>query len=1202
MSSFAASVTTPQHTPVDDLRATLIPASAISSSATPLESGEITKLNTELNDPRFHITFGGGNYTETFVDRKTFLDPLKIRFTDAHAYEEFVAHLRQLMDKRARKYHANADFAAKRDTLVPLACVQGLLHRPYLYRPFVGLDIYPLGLRVCRRSSDLNELAEETSRNGGMILIASKPDGDGPSKTYTCSLKKACELLKTACNRCNRHMSRLLALVDASGPVILRALKEGHFGLDPTFPAFFTALEKEVQTMMAVAYFDPLFCVTTLPGENPSFGMKSSDASPLGGDTFCVPAENVSSKALFPCIEATENAPHKFIIATTPVCHASISRFLPSTPRSKVAEDRLPPNALIVYNALWLAGLGPAYVQQTCQLVIGAQKQVVEQLPRPADMKDRDWANRQVCHLFQILNANKIRAGQTSTVRSVDDAKRLQNLHTLHLVCKCEQGKTTFDLDLSILLMKPEDHDPRFVIVNYQNKNFCTNCWEGRGQNICQKCGEDKNGMICFEKDEMHVLNGFVETISIGNDVRAGTRVLGYFHNFSSGGTCNSVKMQLKWEAGGGVGARALIPSSWGILGKSGTAKKYYLLDLSERILERVGAVSDDTDDTKITAMDTFSNPITPTETSVSAMESVLLQGGGFLLPLPAEAFFSPGQQSTVKVATSEEISRSENMVDEHFEGIVTGAVAPETRIPEIMWTAGETTSRGNEIFAQAGFCVGETRDDRSIETEKNDFLSAIRGNRCFVRLNQEAVIPTFPLDYQAGGKTLGSVAFAAFTDQGQPAKDASKPLGKTSGTGRYIGECWSSVIATQTFSDTGTTDFAEVSSIVQCGKMLFFRLLRRDGDPNIPNKRLYNIVDLPTLPLVGKAGKVPNHRELSRSIQMLKRPLGLAENAIWGFLLQEGGNSVNVRVNGREFSLKVGLPSINILSLRWNPTTQQLCDYTWGGFCFQDGRARDGFMNILEKARGAINDPSTRKMFQSIATYMQEQAFPSNAIKADVARILDLVHNFFSTDALTVVRKGDPAGISAGGASVVYSTDGVPMHSSGMPMHIWLKKRQRETEARQLEKAKLEHEQQILESKRELLNSQLKTLEVQARKRIEAQEKQASDELSRKMEDLLAQQHVLEQQELQLRVQCNGVDTELLSCPLTLDMFVDPVTTPYGHTFERKAIVEWVQETNQCPLTRQPLSVDALTPARTMKALCDSFRKSAEKEPPAEE
>ena len=95
-----------------------------------------------------------------------------------------------------------------------------------------------------------------------------------------------------------------------------------------------------------------------------------------------------------------------------------------------------------------------------------------------------------------------------------------------------------------------------------------------------------------------------------------------------------------------------------------------------------------------------------------------VLQGGGFLLPLPAEAFFSPGQQSTVKVATSEEISRSENMVDEHFEGIVTGAVAPETRIPEIMWTAGETTSRGNEIFAQAGFCVGETRDDRSIETE----------------------------------------------------------------------------------------------------------------------------------------------------------------------------------------------------------------------------------------------------------------------------------------------------------------------------------------------------------------------------------------------------------------------------------------------------------------------------------------------------
>jgi len=149
---------------------------------------------------------------------------------------------------------------------------------------------------------------------------------------------------------------------------------------------------------------------------------------------------------------------------------------------------------------------------------------------------------------------------------------------------------------------------------------------------------------------------------------------------------------------------------------------------------------------------------------------------------------------------------------------------------------------------------------------------------------------------------------------------------------------------------------------------------------------------------------------------------------------------------------------------------------------------------------------------------------------------------------------------------------------------------------------AKLEREQQILESKRELLNSQLKTLEVQARKRIEAQEKQASDELSRKMEDLQAQQHVLEQQELQLRVQRNGVDTELLSCPLTLDMFVDPVTTPYGHTFEREAIVEWIQETNQCPLTRQPLSVDKLAPARAMKALCDNFRESANHGPPAGE
>jgi hypothetical protein len=42
--------------------------------------------------------------------------------------------------------------------------------------------------------------------------------------------------------------------------------------------------------------------------------------------------------------------------------------------------------------------------------------------------------------------------------------------------------------------------------------------------------------------------------------------------------------------------------------------------------------------------------------------------------------------------------------------------------------------------------------------------------------------------------------------------------------------------------------------------------------------------------------------------------------------------------------------------------------------------------------------------------------------------------------------------------------------------------------------------------------------------------------------------------------------------CPLTLDTFKEPVITPYGHTFERQAIEDWISREANCPVTRQPL------------------------------
>jgi hypothetical protein len=55
--------------------------------------------------------------------------------------------------------------------------------------------------------------------------------------------------------------------------------------------------------------------------------------------------------------------------------------------------------------------------------------------------------------------------------------------------------------------------------------------------------------------------------------------------------------------------------------------------------------------------------------------------------------------------------------------------------------------------------------------------------------------------------------------------------------------------------------------------------------------------------------------------------------------------------------------------------------------------------------------------------------------------------------------------------------------------------------------------------------------------------------------------------------------------CPLTLEIFSDPLMSKHGHNFERNAILEWLAEGNpECPLTRKPLSPSMLFPNVKMR------------------
>lgn len=61
--------------------------------------------------------------------------------------------------------------------------------------------------------------------------------------------------------------------------------------------------------------------------------------------------------------------------------------------------------------------------------------------------------------------------------------------------------------------------------------------------------------------------------------------------------------------------------------------------------------------------------------------------------------------------------------------------------------------------------------------------------------------------------------------------------------------------------------------------------------------------------------------------------------------------------------------------------------------------------------------------------------------------------------------------------------------------------------------------------------------------------------------------------------------------CPITHQLFNDPVLAEDGHTYERDAIVQWIQKHGTSPVTRQPLNINQLRSNCTIKNLVDEIR-----------
>lgn len=61
--------------------------------------------------------------------------------------------------------------------------------------------------------------------------------------------------------------------------------------------------------------------------------------------------------------------------------------------------------------------------------------------------------------------------------------------------------------------------------------------------------------------------------------------------------------------------------------------------------------------------------------------------------------------------------------------------------------------------------------------------------------------------------------------------------------------------------------------------------------------------------------------------------------------------------------------------------------------------------------------------------------------------------------------------------------------------------------------------------------------------------------------------------------------------CPITMQLMMNPFSDDNGHTYEYDAIREWLDKHPFSPITRKPLTVNALSPNRALKDLIDRYR-----------
>jgi hypothetical protein len=71
------------------------------------------------------------------------------------------------------------------------------------------------------------------------------------------------------------------------------------------------------------------------------------------------------------------------------------------------------------------------------------------------------------------------------------------------------------------------------------------------------------------------------------------------------------------------------------------------------------------------------------------------------------------------------------------------------------------------------------------------------------------------------------------------------------------------------------------------------------------------------------------------------------------------------------------------------------------------------------------------------------------------------------------------------------------------------------------------------------------------------------------------------------------NIENADLICPITLELFCDPVLAGDGHVYEREAITKWISEHGTSPFTRERIQINHLQPDNYLRRLATQRRNS---------